>query len=136
MKKIPVHKLRGVTPELKTKLHKHRIHHHEHLFNRALTQKKREELAPKLGIHHTHLLELANRADLARIEGIAGVYSDLLEEAGVDTVKELRERNAKNLHARLERVNAEKHLTKAVPSVEEIDHWISLAKRRRKFLTY
>ncbi len=136
MKKIPVHKLRGVTPELKTKLHKHRIHHHEHLFNRALTQKKREELAPKLGIHHTHLLELANRADLARIEGIAGVYSDLLEEAGVDTVKELRERNAKNLHAKLERVNAEKHLTKAVPSVEEIDHWISLAKRRRKFLTY
>lgn len=136
MKKIPVHKLRGVTPELKTKMHEHRIHHHEHLFNKALTQAKREELAPKLGIHHTHLLELANRADLARIKGVAGVYSDLLEEAGVDTVKELAVRNAENLHETLLKVNTEKNLTKAPPTLKMVEGWISAAKRRRKFLQY
>jgi hypothetical protein len=136
MKQVPVHKLKGVTPELKTKLHKHRIHHHEHLFNRALTQSKREELAPKLGIHHTHLLELANRADLARIKGVAGVYSDLLEESGVDTVKELAVRKAENLHAKILQVNTEKHLTKAPPTLKMVESWITAAKRRRKFLQY
>lgn len=34
------------------------------------------------------MLELANRADLARICAIAWVFGDLLQCAGVDTVKE------------------------------------------------
>lgn len=136
MKKVPVQKLKGVSPELRSKMNEHRIEHHEHLFEAALTPQKREELAAKLGITHEHMLKLANRADLARIHGVAGVYSELLEEAGVDTVKELRERNAEHLHAKLEEINQAKHLTKEVPSPKHIHHWISLAKRRRKFLQY
>lgn len=46
-------------------------------------------MADCAGVAVEAMLELANRADLARIKGIAGVYSDLLEEAGVDTIKEL-----------------------------------------------
>jgi hypothetical protein len=38
----------------------------------------------------------------------------LLEAAGVDTVKELRNRNAANLHAKLEEVQEEKKLTRVV----------------------
>ena len=136
MKKVPVQKLRGVTLELKAKLKELRIEDHAQLFEAALTPQGREELAAKLGISHELMLELANRADLARLQGVAGVYSDLLEEAGVDTVKELRERNAENLHAKLEEINQAKHLTKDVPSPKVVGHWISLAKRRRKFLQY
>ena len=136
MKKVPVQKLKGVTHELKTKMKEHGIEHHEHLFEAALTPKKREALSTQLGISHELMLELANRADLARLQGVAGVYSDLLEEAGVDTVKELRERNAEHLHAKLEEINAVKKLAKDVPSPKVINHWISLAKRRRKFLQY
>lgn len=136
MKHVPVKKLRGVTPELNAKLNEHGIEHHLQLFEATLTPDKRKELAEKLGISHEAVLELANRADLARIKGIAGVYSDLLENAGVDTVKELRERNAENLHAKLEEVNAAMHLTKDVPSPKVVHNWISLARRRRKFLQY
>ena len=136
MKHIPVQKLKGVTPELHAKMNEHGIEHHLHLFEATLTPEKRQELAAKLGISHEAVLELANRADLARIKGIAGVYSDLLENAGVDTVRELRERNAENLHAKLEEINASMHLTKDVPSPKVVHNWISLARRRRKFLQY
>jgi hypothetical protein len=136
MKKVPVQQLKGVTLELKAKMKEHQIEDHAQLFEAALTPQKREELAAKLGISHKLTLELANRADLARLQGVAGVYSDLLEEAGVDTVKELRERNAEHLHAKLEEINKAKHLTQDVPSPKVVDHWISLAKRRRKFLQY
>ena len=47
------------------------------------------------------MLELVNRADLARIKGIGEVYSNLLENAGVDTVLELSKRVPANLHAKL-----------------------------------
>ena len=136
MKHVPVKKLRGVTPELNAKMNEHGIEHHLHLFEATLTPEKRQELAAKLGVSHEAVLELANRADLARIKGIAGVYSDLLENAGVDTVRELRERNAENLHAKLEEINASMHLTQDVPSPKVIHNWISLARRRRKFLQY
>jgi hypothetical protein len=82
------------------------------------------------------ILELANRADLARIKGIAGVYSDLLEEAGVDTVKELKGRVPENLHAKLLEVNAQKMLTPQPPAPKTVKNWVSLARRRRKFLQY
>lgn len=136
MKQVPVQKLKGVTHELHAKLKAQRIEHHAHLFEATLTPQKRAELAGKLGISHDAMLELANRADLARIKGVAGVYSDLLEEAGVDTVKELRERNPENLHAKLLEINAQKQLTKAPPAPKTVHAWVSLAKRRRKFLQY
>jgi len=44
-------------------------------------------LAEHAGVESRAILELANRADLARVRGIGGVFSDLLEQAGVDTVK-------------------------------------------------
>jgi hypothetical protein len=82
------------------------------------------------------ILELANRADFARIKGIQGVYGDLLEEAGVDTVKELKGRLAENLEAKLLEVNAAQHLTTKPPTLKNVESWISLARRRRKFLQY
>ena len=44
-------------------------------------------------------------ADLFRIKGVGEEYSDLLEEAGVDTVAELATRNADNLHAKILEIN-------------------------------
>jgi len=82
------------------------------------------------------ILELANRADLARIKGVAGVYSDLLEEAGVDTVKELKKRVPEKLHAKLLEINEQKKLTAKPPALKMVATWVSLAKRRRKFLQY
>ena len=46
---------------------------------------------PVLGVP-SHVLELINRADLARVKGIGSIYANMLEVAGVDTVKELAQR--------------------------------------------
>ena len=41
------------------------------------------------------ILKWVNMADLYRIKGVGSEYSELLEAAGVDTIKELRNRNVR-----------------------------------------
>ena len=133
---LAIGKLKGMTPELVAKFKACGYDSAEKLFAAVITPQSREELAASLGIDKNVILALANRADLARIKGIAGVYGDLLEEAGVDTVKELKGRTAENLHAKILEVNAAKNLTPKPPTLKNVQTWISLAKRRRKFLQY
>ena len=133
---LAIGKLKSVTPELAAKFKACGYDSAEKLFEAVLTPKSREELATSLGVEKNVIIQLANRADLARIKGIAGVYGDLLEEAGVDTVKELKGRTAENLYAKLLEVNAAKNLTPKPPTLKNVQTWISLAKRRRKFLEY
>ena len=78
------------------------------LLKQGATAKGRKEIAEKTGISPKLILEWTNHADLFRIKGVAEEYSDLLEEAGVDTVKELAQRNPANLHAKMGEVNANK----------------------------
>ena len=73
----------------------------EALLATAGTAKGREELANKTGLKASQILEWVNRADLMRVKGVGSEYSDLLEAAGVDTVKELATRRPDNLHAKL-----------------------------------
>ncbi len=133
---LAIEKLKGVTPELKAAFRACGLDTAEKFFEAVLTAKSREELAASMGVPKEVILELANRADLARIKGIAGVYSDLLEEAGVDTVKDLTGRMAENLHAKLLEVNVAKNLTPKPPTLKNVQTWIALARRRRKFLQY
>lgn len=133
---LSIGKLKGMTRGLQTKLKARGLRTTDDLFNAVLTPKAREELAAYAGVPGPTILELANRADLARIKGIAGVYSDLLEEAGVDTVKELKKRDPEKLHAKIEKINTQKMLTAQPPALKTIQTWVSLARRRRKFLKY
>ena len=133
---LAISKLKGLNPELEAKLKARGLDDTDKFFNAVLTPAAREELAAYASVPSSTILELANRADLARIKGIAGVYGDLLEEAGVDTVKELRGRTAEHLHAKLLEVNAAMNLTLKPPTLKNVGTWISLAKRRRKFLEY
>jgi len=125
-----------MTPELEAGLKARGLKDTDALFNAALTPEGRKELAAYAGVSEQTILELANRADLARIKGIAGVYSDLLEEAGVDTVRELAKRDPENLHAQLLEINTQKGLTARPPALKTVKTWVSLARRRRKFLQY
>ncbi len=131
-----ISKLKGMTPELEGKIKSTGVKTTNDFFKAALTPAGREELANCAGVSTQIILELANRADLSRIKGIAGVYSDLLEEVGVDTVKELKGRTPENLHAKMLEINAQKNLTAQPPSLAMVKKWVSLARRRRKFLQY
>ena len=99
-------------------------------------KKGRSKVAEESGISEKLLLSWANKADLMRLKGIGSEYSDLLEAAGVDTVKELRTRNAANLTAKLAEVNEAKKLTRAVPAESVVTGWINEAKETEPKITH
>ena len=88
------------------------------------------------GIDHGRILTWVNHADLFRIKGVGPQFSELLEAAGVDTVKELRNRNAANLAAKMLEVNEAKHLCKRTPVEKEVQKYIDLAKALEPVVTY
>jgi predicted flap endonuclease-1-like 5' DNA nuclease len=106
------------------------------LLKQGATAKGRKELAEKTGISPKLILEWVNHADLFRIKGVAEEYSDLLEEAGVDTVKELAQRNPANLHAKMEEVNAKKKLVRQLPSQSQVADWVKQAKKLPRAISY
>lgn len=98
------------------------------LLKRGATAKGRKDLAAATGLSEKLILKWANHADLMRISGIGPEYSELLEAAGVDTVKELRRRNAENLAAAMDAVQKEKQLTRVAPSAKVVAKWVEKAK--------
>ena len=89
---LPLRKLKGIPDEVQVKLKEQGFRTSKKFLDASRTPAGRKALAEAVGIDQKILLELANRADLARVRGIGGVYSDLLEHAGIDTVKEMATR--------------------------------------------
>ncbi len=98
--------------------------------------KGREELAEKAGVDRKLILEWVNHADLYRIKGVGQEYSDLLEEAGVDTVVELATRNPENLYAKIQEVNKAKKLVRRPPSAKMVADWVMQAKELPRVVTH
>jgi len=106
------------------------------LLEMGATRKGRKQLAEACGIDEKRILKAVNMADLFRIKGIGTQYSELLEAAGVDTVKELRNRNVANLTVKMNEVNAEKKLVRQVPSESMVGVWVSQAKELPPMVSY
>lgn len=131
-----VDKIRGITPEVAAKLKEAKILNTEHLLKAGTTPEARKALAKQVGVDPKMLLELLNRADLDRVGGIGAAYSNLLEEAGVDTVKELSKRTAANLHAKLIEINTAKKITTHPPTLQQVEAWVKEAKDLPAALEY
>ena len=107
------------------------------LLKLAKTPAARKKLAEATGIGEHLILKWANHADLMRIKGIGGEFAELLEKVGVDTVKELRKRNAENLHEAVEKFDlTTSPIVRRKPSKANIQTWIRQAKRLKPTLTY
>ncbi|MDY0101412.1 MAG: DUF4332 domain-containing protein [Lentimicrobium sp.] len=128
--------IEGIGPVFQEKLAKAGISTVEGLLKEGAAKKGRVAIAEKSGIDEGKILDWVNMADLFRIKGIASQFAELLKAAGVDTVKELRNRNAANLQAKLEEVNAEKKLTRVVPSVEKVTDFIDQASKLEPVVTH
>lgn len=133
---IPVKKLKGMNATLDSNLSKLGIRNSSQLLDSAWGPSERQALAKQVGVSARDILELANRADLSRVKGIAGIYSDLLEKAGVDTIKELATRRPDNLHVKLLEVNQKIRLSNREPTLSMVNDWINQAKLLPKILTY
>ena len=108
----------------------------EELLAKCAAPAGRKALAEETGISDKLILKWTNHADLIRIHGVGPQFAELLEAAGVDTVKEFRHRNAENLAAKMEEVNAEKNLVNRVPSVKELTKMIAEAGTLDVVVTY
>jgi len=71
-----------------------------------------------------------------RIKGVGEEYSDLLEEAGVDTVVELATRNPDNLCAKIMEINNTKKLVRRPPTPANIKSWVEQAKTLPRKVTH
>jgi len=100
------------------------------------TPRGRQVLEQRSGIGHALILEWVNIADLMRVKGIGEEYSDLLEEAGVDTVKELRNRVPENLYEALVKTNEAKRLVRRLPTLGMVRGWVQQAKVLPPKVTY
>lgn len=132
----PIVEIEGIGDSYANKLKNAGVRSTDSLLKQANTPKARKNLAAKSGISEDLLLKWANCADLMRIRGVARQYSELLEAAGVDTVKELKQRRADNLTQMMREINDAKHLCKVTPSVAVVRKWIDQAKSMPRMISY
>ncbi len=131
-----VDKIRGIAAATAAKLKELKILNTEQLLKAGGTPEARTKLAKQIGVDPKALLELLNRADLDRVKGVGAAYANLLEEAGVDTVKELSKRTAANLHAKIVEINTAKKVTTHPPTLQQVEAWVKEAKGLPALLEY
>ena len=106
------------------------------LLEAAKDAKGRRALANRTGLDDRLLLKWANTADRMRIKGLGADYAALLHAAGVETVRELKHRNAARLARALADANAERKLVLFLPSEKAVTRWIEQAKTLPLKITY
>jgi predicted flap endonuclease-1-like 5' DNA nuclease len=128
--------IEGIGPAHRKKLQKAGVENTRHLLERGGSKRGRVSLAADTGIEEKRILTWVNLADLMRLNGVGRQFAELLEAAGVDSVKELRRRNADNVAKAMSETNAQKRLTRAVPSAEQVQKWIDSAKVTEPAVTH
>ena len=126
----------GIGPAYAEKLREVGIRSIASLLKRGGNAKGRKELAYAINVEESKLLKWVNHADLFRVRGIGSEYSDLLEAAGVDTVPELRQRNAAALYETLVKTNEAKKLVRKLPTADQVAKWVEQAKSLPRVIDY
>jgi hypothetical protein len=128
-KSYSIAELDACQPGIASKLKSFGIRTTRKLLEAAKDPKGRKELAERTGLTPQCLLRIANIADKMRIKGVGEDYAELLEAAGVDTVRELKYRNPGNLAKRMAEVNKRLKLVRLLPSEKVVVRWIETAKK-------
>jgi predicted flap endonuclease-1-like 5' DNA nuclease len=136
MMNYKIEEIEGIGPAFGKKLAAAGVKTTGALLKRGGTPAGRKELESTTGISHAHILKWCNLADLMRVSGIGKQYSELLEAAGVDTIKELKNRSAANLAAKMMEVNDAKKLCRSAPSEKLVAKWVEQAKKTAPAISY
>ena len=131
-----IDEVEGIGPTYAAKLKEIGIDDTDDFLKLCCDAKGRDEAAEKTGISEKLILTWANMADLMRVSGIGKQYAEILHAAGVDTIKELRTRNAANLAEAMKKINDEKNLANANASESSVQDWIEKAKTMEPLITH
>jgi hypothetical protein len=126
----------GIDNALEVKLKQAGIRSVNQLLEKCSSQQGRKQTAEKTGIEEPVLLKWANVADLYRVKGVGCEYSQLLERAGVDTVKELKNRVPKNLLEKMTELNRANRLVKRIPPLKKVEEFVGYAKTLEPKISY
>jgi predicted RecB family nuclease len=126
----------GIGPAMAAKLRSLGIRTTEKLLEASKTAKNRKILAEKLGVDEQIVLRWANLADRMRIRGVREPYAELLKDAGVDTIRELKFRNPSRLAEAMAAANARRKRVDLLPTAKRVEHWIADAKRLLPKISY
>lgn len=128
--------IEGISTTFGEKLRNAGINSAAALLEKCATKAGRAALAKETEISESLILKWTNHADLFRIIGVGPEYAELLEASNVDTVKELRNRVAENLHAKMAEVNESKRLVRQLSSLSQVTAMIEGAKSLEPKMTY
>lgn len=128
--------IEGIGPKFSDTLRKAGISRSHHLLERAASRKGRKDLATSTGLDESQILKWTNMCDLMRVRGVGEEFSELLEAAGVDTVKELAQRKAENLHKAMVEANEKRKMVRQLPSLKQCESWVMQAKTLPPIMTY
>jgi len=130
--------IEGIGSAMSKKMEKARIKTVRGLLKKGATRKGRKELAETTGIKSSVILKWVNMSDLFRVKGIGKQYAELLEKAGVDTVKELNMRQPAALLAQMEKINnaGKKRMVQALPGLKRVKSWVRQAQKLPPVITY
>ncbi|MED5373382.1 MAG: DUF4332 domain-containing protein [Myxococcota bacterium] len=131
-----IEEVEGIGPAYAEKLAAAGVTNTDELLEKGATPAGRKGLAEASDISGKLILTWCNQADLMRISGVGPQWAELLQASGVDTVKELRNRNAANLAKKMDEVNEEKNLTNGAVSEKKVAGWVEQAKEMEPVLTY
>lgn len=131
-----IDEIEGIGPSYAAKLQDAGISTTDDFLKLCCDAKGRAGTAEKTGISEKLILTWANMADLMRVNGVGRQYAEVLHAAGVDTIKELRTRNAENLAAAMKTANDEKNLANACPAASVVQDWIDKAKEMEPLITH
>ena len=132
----PITDIDGVDGDVAAVLKSVGIRSTDRLLEAARTVKGRKALATKTGFNEQQFLCWANVADRMRIKGVRKEYAELLQAAGVDTVKELQYRNPINLAKAMADANRKRKVVRLLPSEKMVKRWIENAKLLPLKITY
>lgn len=132
----PIEKIEGIGAKNAEVLRSNGITQTHHLLSQGASRKGRKDVAEKTGIDEKKILKWANMCDLMRIKGVGEEYSELLEAAGVDTVKELRNRKPDNLRKAMVEANEKRKMVRQLPSQKQVEGWVKQAKDLDPIMSY
>ncbi|TFF69099.1 MAG: DUF4332 domain-containing protein [Promethearchaeota archaeon] len=95
----------------------------------ALSYYQIKQLARSIGVSVKTLDTWQEHADLMRVEGITPEVANALNLIGIDSVKELAYRNAKNSLERLKNLKGDNpNVLGKLPTIKKVEEWIKGAK--------
>jgi predicted flap endonuclease-1-like 5' DNA nuclease len=121
--------LEGVGPSYASKLKEAGLATVRKFYDATRTQSGRESVVRRTGIPHATVVRLAQAADLMRVPGVGAQQAELLEAVGVDSMRDLARRDARNLSDRIWSANnLGKRFAGTTPSTLTLDRWIQSAR--------